>query len=223
VYSEITAQKEGDMTDAGIVDLALHNKVNLRGALLIAQSSNEIKNSIFSKLLRHIEKRLLQLVQQKGSDWELVLDWRKGRWSNKPEAKWLLILLRRTHWPAMVGVGIQAERDGPDRIIIGILAPTEAGFTNDPQSVSYYGDRRNFISDEARLALKKAVNLNKPFSDWWISQEDVNDVEGHNLSRWEDIDTVIRLYEENDAICECIVIRISALADAADKALGSNW
>jgi hypothetical protein len=62
-------------------------------------------------------------------DWDLVFDWPMGRWSNKPEAKWLPILLRRKSWPAMVGANIQAERDGPDNIVIGIsvaqLAPLQ--------------------------------------------------------------------------------------------------
>ena len=121
-----------------IVKLALYNEDNLQGALLIAENAKEIRNTIFKKLLRDVETRLLQVVQHKGSDWKLSLDWPRGRWCKTPEARFLLILLRRNSWPAMVGAAIQAERNGPDEVFVGICGPTEATWNADGQAVPYY-------------------------------------------------------------------------------------
>jgi hypothetical protein len=49
----------------------------------------------------------------------------------------------------------------------------------------------------------------------------LNDAEGHNLSRWKDIDVVMRFYAENDVVCDCIVTKLLVLADAADKVLAA--
>jgi hypothetical protein len=219
VRSVIIAERESDMTDAGIVNLALFNRDNLQGALLIAKNGDEIRNRVIRELLTDIETRLLQLVHQRGADWELVVDWKGGRWSETPGARWLPILLRRKHWPAMVGANFQAERNGPDGIIFGMLAPTEAQWKRDSQSVSYYGDQQNFIGDEARLALSKVLKVENPSASFWLMYEELTDAEGQNISHWKDTDTVTRLYVEKGAVCDGIVAKIRVLADAADKVL----
>jgi PD-(D/E)XK nuclease superfamily len=219
VRSVITAERELDMTDAVIVNLALNNEHNLQGALLIAENGDGIRNRVIGNLLCDIEASLLQLVQQRGSDWELVVEWKMGRWSKKPADKWLPILLRRKRWPAMVGASVQAELNGPDGVIVGIIAPTEAGWKGDSGAVPYYGNQHDFIGDEARLAVAKAVELEKPAGRFWISYKRLNDTEGRDISSWRDTDTVMRLYKEKGAVCEGIVTKIRQLADATDKHL----
>jgi hypothetical protein len=219
VSSVTTAKGGSDMTDAGIVDLALSNIDNLQGALSIVKNGDEIRYRVIGNLLRDVETSLSQLVQQSGSDWELVVKWEMGIWSEKPGAKWLPILLRRKHWPAMVGANVQAERYGPDGIIVGILGPTEAAWKGDRQAVSYYGDQHDFIGDEAKLAVAEAVGLEKPAAPFWISRENLNDAEGRDISNWADVDTVMRLHKEKDALCKDIVTKIGALADTADRIL----
>ena len=118
----------------------------------------------------------------------------------------------------MVGANFQAERNGPDGIIFGILAPTEVQWKRDRQSVSYYGDQQNFIGDEARLALSTGLKVDQS-ANFWVMYEGLTDAEGQNISHWRDTDTVTRLYEERGAICEGIVTKIRVLADAADKVL----
>ncbi len=217
VRSVITAERELDMTDAGIVELAIFSEDNLQGALLIAKNGDDIRNRVIRNLLRTIETSLSQLVQQKGLDWELVVDWKIGRWSEQPADKWLPIQLRRHHWPAMVGASVQAER--PYEIILGILAPTEAQWKRDKQSVQYWGDQQDFIGDEVRLALSSAVGMQTLSNDWWVKYDWLDDAEGRNISNWKDIDTVMRLYKEKDAICDSIIAGMRALADKADKVL----
>jgi hypothetical protein len=220
VRSRITAEREPDMTDAGIINLALYNEDNLRGSLLIAENGTAIRKRIFSALLGDVETRLLQLVKQKGSDWELAFDWKMGRWSKQPEAKWLMIVLRRNHWPPMVGAAVAAERNGPDDIFMGIVALTETGYSADRQWIPYYGVQHHFIEEKARLTIAKAVGLETPQSTHWVLSEKFRDAEGRDMSTWTDFDTIIRLYKEKDAVCERIVTRLTELADAVDKALG---
>ena len=72
-----------------------------------------------------------------------------------------------------------------------------------------------------RSALTKAVKSERLSNPWWISYEELNDAEGHNLSHWKDIDVVMRVYAENDVVCDCIVTKLLVLADAADKVLAA--
>jgi hypothetical protein len=63
--------------------------------------------------------------QQQDKDWEVTVTWAGRNWIERPNAKWLPLLLRKRAWPAMVGVAIVAQYDGPSEVFIGIGGPTQ--------------------------------------------------------------------------------------------------
>jgi hypothetical protein len=148
VRSEIAGLKEADMADTAIVGLALKDQQNLEAALRIGKSLDDIRRNVASTFLRCVQDGLEGWARQQGEDWELVVTWPGGNWTERPDKKWLPLLLRKKAWSALVGAVIQAEQNGPWEVSIGIFGPTQDTWS-EPKSVrqnrQFYGEQNNFI------------------------------------------------------------------------------
>ena len=97
---------------------------NLEAALRIGDSLDAIRHHVVSAFLTRIQDQLKEWAQKHGEEWEVRSSWNGKIWVERPTEKYLPILLRKSSWPAMVGVAIQADWNGPSDVIIGAMAPT---------------------------------------------------------------------------------------------------
>src|SRR5271166_3477529 len=116
VESVVAGRKEADMVDTAIIGLALKDENHLEAALRVGENFIEIRRSVVTAFLGCILVHLEEWVQKHGEDWEVRVKWRVGNWIERPMDKYLPLLLRKRSWPAMVGVGIQAEWTGPSEV-----------------------------------------------------------------------------------------------------------
>jgi PD-(D/E)XK nuclease superfamily len=152
-------QKESDMVDAAIVGLALKDQQNLEAALRIGKNFDEIRRNVANTFLRCVQDGVEGWARQQGEDWELVMTWPGGNWTERSDKKWLPLLLRKKAWPALVGVAIQADRNGPWEVFIGILGPTQDTW-NEPKSVSqnrqFYGEQKVPFAVDVEIGLRRS-------------------------------------------------------------------
>jgi hypothetical protein len=141
-----------------------------------------------------------------------VVTWPGGNWIERPDKKFLPLLLRKRAWPALVGVAIQPEKDGPFEVFIGICGPTQETWnTGLSLNRRLYGERSEFIGQESRQRIAKAIGRKEPQYPWWVHC-DAYLRAGQDISDWRDTTTVIRLYSERDAVCKHIIGRMTELA-----------
>ncbi len=218
VDSNITGQKEADMADAAIIGLALKDTQNLEAALRIGENLSEIKSKVVSAFLQCIHDRLKGWAQEKGEHWEVMMYGLGRNWIEKPNERYLPVLLRKRSWPAMVGAGISAEQNGPQEVFIGVCGATQDTWKNDRNSVPLYGENDKFIGQDSRQRISNAIQSLGQQSSWWVYYEkSLMDSDGQNISDWRDLKTVERLYSERDALSKHIVGRITSLAASIDS------
>lgn len=216
VYRRLIGESEYHMAGDAIIELALRSMNNLDAALRIGEQCQNIRKNVAASVLSSVCAGLEQWVQHESEDWELKSRWPGGDWIASPALKYLPLLLRRKRWPDMVGIAIQADRVGPNEVFIGIMSPTQDTWDGDRNSVSYYGNHRQFIDESTRQALAKAVKLETPQWSWWVFSEKLTDADGQDISNWEEVETVKRLYDKRTEIARHIVERMIRLARIVD-------
>ncbi len=204
------------MVDTAIVGLALKDENNLEAALRIGENFIAIRSGVVTAFLECILVHLEEWVQKHGEDWEVRLKWRVGNWIERPMDKYLPLLLRKSSWPALVGVGIQAEWTGPSEVFIGVSGPTQATWNTDgsaAKNAQFYGEFNRFIGPESRQRIVKAVEPPGQQSNWWVYYtKNLSDSAGQDISDWRDSKLVRRLFSDRDALSMLIVIKMTSLA-----------
>ncbi|MEQ1930791.1 MAG: PD-(D/E)XK nuclease family protein [Parvularculaceae bacterium] len=207
VRLEVNAERQPNMVDAAIVELALQNRNNLAGALRISDSRSGFAGRIQQDFVSEIEQRLEKSVRERGADWEVCLIWHQGRFGGGK--KDLPILLRRESWPLHVGAAIEAAGDEFRDICIGIRAVTKEQWDNDSKAVPYYGQpQKPFIGPSSRQRLES-----RPSSGWWPSFYRLRDAEEREISDWRRSDVLLRLYSDRDGLSAHIVKSMWTIAD----------
>jgi hypothetical protein len=177
VDSAIAGKKESDMADTAIVGLALRDKQHLEAALRIGEEVNEIKHKVMSTLLRCVQDGLKEWAdRQDNEDWEVVVTWKGGNWIERPNERFLPLLLRKRAWPALVGAGIVADNKGPWDVFIEISGPTQEAWNSQVKTNrDLYGEQNTFIGQESRQRIAGAIQMDKQLdkqldkqSDWWV-------------------------------------------------------
>jgi hypothetical protein len=211
VDSVNAVQKETDMIDTAIIGLALKDQQNLEAALRISKSTNEIRRKVLSTFLKHVQTGLQEWVRKQDKDWEVVAKWPGGNWIEQPDKKWLPLLLRKKAWPALVGVAIQAEYDGPWEVFIGILGPTQDTWRSD-DGTKYFGEQNQFIGLDSRQRIARVIGPEG--KDYWVDRDlPLRDAAGQDISDWRDTTTVTRLYSDSEKEAVAITGRMTGLAE----------
>jgi len=211
---EISGQKESDMVDTAIVGLALSDQKNLEAALRIGEAREDIKGDVARGFLEGVKDGLESFARQQSEEWEVVETWPAGNWIEKPAKKRLPLLLRKKTWPALVGVGIQAEQAGqygPWGVFIGICGPTQDEFNKGVDNTRFYGGQSKFVGLQSRQRIADETGLKQPEGTWWVQWEPLRDTDGTDLSDWRDITTVKLLYDR-DGVSKHVIERITGLA-----------
>jgi len=198
------------MTNETIINLALKDD-NIEAALRITDCREELKKRICQKFLGCVLKGMTEIATSLGDDWEVKCDWpgpdgTDGNWTNNPSKKWLPILLRKKEWPHMVGISISADADGPKKVGIGVIAPTQQEWDKYKKLRNeYYGYGNRFIDIVGRQQITNAVNPAR--NDFWAYRKDIN------INDWTNIDTLIQLHNNNEKEIEYICNSVQSLAD----------
>jgi hypothetical protein len=211
----IAGQKESDMVNAAIVELALRDEQNLEAALRIGESLVAIRLKIATNLLRCVYDGLKGWAQHQDAGWEVVESWPGGNWIEQPDQAMLPLVLRNSTWPELVGVVIQAEGTGPHNIYIGIFGQLRNDWT--PRKRELYGEQTKFVGHQSRQRIVEEIektekgNTSKQ-SVWVYWDRKLKHRDGQDISDWRDIKTVTRLHSEKDKVCEYIKLRMTDLA-----------
>ena len=213
VDSAIGGQKEDDMADTAVIALAQFNDQNLEAALRIGENFDAIRHNVARAFLICIQDRLKTWAEQNGEDWEILADWRGRNWIERPELRHLPILLRKRLWPALVGVVIRADHEGPGGVFIGVFGPTQDGWNEDEaNNTRLYGKQFKFIGQETRVRISKA--LEKPLRGgiWVHYGKPLTDRNNHDISNWRDTEIVTRLQSERVPLSEYIAGEMTKMA-----------
>jgi len=219
IHKKLVREEEFSMTGNAIVALALRSIDNLDAALRIGDQFQQIRQRVAVAILSNVNRRLEQWVQQNSGDWELNSTWPGGNWIMTPFEKYLHILLRRKGWPSMVGAALAADERGPSEVFVGILAPTQRTWDNDPNGVRRYGMQTGFIEDDGRQAIAAALGLAAPKSNWWVDWDMLRDIDGQDISDWTAIETIKRLHAKSEELAKQIVNKIEKLAQKVDATI----
>ena len=96
-----------------------------------------------------------------------------------------------------------------------ICAPTREAWERESRvNMQLYGEQNEFIGQESRRRIAKAIGREEPQNPWWVQYESLRDANGQDISDWRDTTTVTRLYSETEKseVCEHIKGRMLYLA-----------
>jgi len=213
VRSRVTGNGGDVMPSQAIVNMSVTDVNHLEAALVIGESVAAIRQHVISRFLMHVRDQLISWASNRDG-WEVIADWPGGNWIKDPFLRCIPILLRRSDWPRVVGVGIWAETCDLREIAIFIVAPRKADFLKE-RGPDDYGPVPRFLTDECIGEIRRQAGkeFDRRPTNWnpagWSG---LHDGRGGRISDWTDRGVLVRLHGEADALCCDIVAQIERVA-----------